>query len=180
MQVAPVGEWVHEVKIDGYRMVAERLGAAVTLTTRNGKSWTQHAPELVKALAAMPLQDVVFDGEVTLVRADGSCDFHGLRATSRARGAQLTYVVFDVLFVDGQDVRPQCFVDRRAFVEQLVPARGSLLQRSLVYTGSGAELLRRVTSLGLEGIVSKRLAAPYPSGSTRDWLKLKNAQYVRQ
>jgi bifunctional non-homologous end joining protein LigD len=135
---------------------------------------------LVGAIRALPAADVVLDGEVTLVRADGTCDFHGLRSPTRVRDAQLTYVVFDVLFLDGEDLRPRPLVERRARLEQLVPERGSLVQRSLVYRGSGAELFRRVSELGLEGIVCKRAASPYPAGVTRDWQKVKNARYVRR
>lgn len=175
----PRGEWLHEVKIDGYRMIAERTAAGVELTTRNGNRWTQHAPHLVAALQALPVADLVLDGEVTLVRPDGTCDFHGLRSPGRVRTAQLTYVVFDVLFLEGRDLRAHPFVERRTALEQLVPERGNLLQRSLVYRGRGEELFRRVCALGLEGIVSKRAAAPYPSGPTRDWQKAKNARYVR-
>jgi bifunctional non-homologous end joining protein LigD len=175
----PRGEWLHEVKIDGYRIVAERSAGSVELTTRNGNRWTQHAPHLVAALSALPVEDLVLDGEVALVRPDGTFDFHGLRSPSRVRGAQLTYVVFDVLFFEGRDLRGERFVDRRAVLEQVVPERGCLLQRSLVYQGSGEELFRRVSALGLEGIVSKRAAASYPAGPTRDWQKSKNARYER-
>jgi bifunctional non-homologous end joining protein LigD len=121
----------------------------------------------------------VLDGEMTLVRADGSCDFQGLRSPARV-AAQLTYVVFDVLFLEGRDLRRDALVARRERLERLVPERGSLVQRSLVYSGDGAELLRRVVTLGLEGIVSKRAGAGYPSGQTRDWQKAKNRDYVRR
>jgi bifunctional non-homologous end joining protein LigD len=177
--VPPRGDWLHEVKIDGYRMLAERVGDRIELTTRNGNPWTLRAPHVVAALQAFGPQDFVLDGEMTLVLSDGSCDFHGLRSPSRSP-AQLTYVVFDVLFLEGRDLRSDPLRARRAQLEQLVPERGSLVQRSLVYTGDGTELLRRVIALGLEGIVSKRAGAGYPAGPTREWQKTKNKQYVRR
>lgn len=183
VDVPPRGPgWWHELKLDGYRMVASVDGAAVELLTRQERTWTPRAPSLVKALGALGLRGAVIDGEVVLVRPDGRCDFHGLAAGPSARTGALVYVAFDVMFHDGLDVRTRPLLERRALLEQLVGARQgapSEIQLNAVFEGSGSALLQRCIALGLEGIVSKRTAAPYPRGRTREWLKTKNARYER-
>lgn len=175
--------WVHEVKFDGYRIVARATRNEVWLTTRGQKEWSANASGVVASLRALNLSDAVLDGEVMLMRADGSSDFGALRhVKAKRRENAVIYMVFDLLWLNGRDLRGCPLLERRARLRGLLATdeQRTHLKESELFDGDGSAVFRGASGLELEGIVSKRAISPYPSGRTRDWLKTKNANFVRR
>ena len=168
--------WVHEIKHDGYRIIARKDRERVRLWSRHGLSWTAAFPLIVEALRAMPAECVVLDGEAVLECEDARHDFHGLR-TKAAKNACL--FAFDLLALDGADLRPAPLEERRKRLAALLAGAHPGLRLSEALEGDGALILRHACVLGLEGIVSKRRDAPYRSGRSRTWLKVKCEHYHR-
>lgn len=172
---APSGaDWVHEIKYDGYRILAERTSRDVRLWTRNGKDWSQRYEAVAAALAheAIPA-GTVLDGEVVAVDADGRTRFQALQ-NADGDGGRLAYFVFDVLRVGAEDVRALPLLERKAFLRELVDGLGRApVLYSDHHAGDGARFLDAACSHGLEGIISKRASAPYRPGRGSDWLKVK-------
>jgi len=175
---APDGdEWVHELKFDGYRLIAVLEGGTVRLLTRNGNDWTERMPALAGALARVK-HDAVLDGELVVLDEHGVSNFQRLQnSLSAGSSAELVYYAFDLLFLDGADRRAQPLVERKRALDALLkeaPASvRKVLRASEHVVGRGAEFFRTACGLGVEGIVSKRAAAPYRAGRGRDWLKVK-------
>jgi len=172
---APQGdEWIHEVKLDGYRIVAHVNRGKVTLFSRNGKDWTDRMPDVARALAKLDAKSAIFDGEVVVLREDGVSDFQRLQNALGSGGDDddLTYFVFDLLERDGRDLRREPLEERKRALEDLIPKRGTVRYCDHV-VGGGARFFEHACKLGLEGIISKRRGAPYVSGRGRDWLKVK-------
>ncbi|MDB4987398.1 MAG: ligD [Myxococcaceae bacterium] len=169
-------EWLHEIKLDGYRIVARVEAGATELTTRNGNDWTHRAPNVVEALNALPIKNAVFDGEVVSLREDGVSDFQSLQnALSEGRDHKLVYFVFDLLFLDGNDLRSLPLTERKAALETLFAAVDSspALRYSAHVTGGGPAFFEHACKLKLEGSIAKRASAPYRAGRSKDWLKIK-------
>jgi bifunctional non-homologous end joining protein LigD len=176
---APRGDgWVHEIKFDGYRVIARIEGQDVRLLSRNGKDWTQKFPQLADALADLAIGTAVLDGELVALQPDGTSSFRQLQeALAAKRPGSLIYEVFDLLHLDGFDLSDVDLVARKGALKALLASRG-LDHRSRVryvhhFEGKGGELYSEVCQLGLEGIMSKRRASHYRSGRTTDWLKIK-------
>ena len=175
--------WVHEVKLDGYRIAARVHRSEVRLMTRAENDWTANATGVVEALRSLDLEGTVLDGEVLLFHPDGSSDFQGLRSVkSHRREGAVIYVVFDLLFAHGRDLRSAPLLERKMALHQLLahPGVGTHVRPSELFEGSGAAVYRGAAGLGLEGIVSKRGVSPYRAGRTRDWVKCKNPAYRRR
>jgi bifunctional non-homologous end joining protein LigD len=175
----PAGpNWSHELKWDGYRIIARKEGAKVRLWSRNGRSWHLAFPHLFAAVAALPVSGLVLDGEAVMLRADGSADFHALRSTSARTEARL--IVFDLLEVDGQDMRLLPLEERRAHLAAVLNGKSPFLVFSEAMGGErGGVLFRHACERGLEGIVSKRKGSAYVSGGTRTWRKIRCPGYTR-
>ncbi len=169
--------WLHEIKFDGYRILARIERGRVKLVTRNGNDWTAALPALAKALAALPLSGAWLDGELTVVDAKGRTSFQALQnALSPERGADaapMTYFVFDAPFVDGYDLRAVPLASRKKVVHALLAAPPDGVRESLAVAASGKDLLAQARKLGLEGLVSKRADAGYAGKRSRDWVKVK-------
>ena len=168
-------EWLHEVKFDGYRLIARIQDGKCSLITRGGQDWTAHFPRLAKELAAIP-GAVVLDGEVVVLDSHGVSQFQLLQNTWKSRNgdADPIFFAFDLLFQDGTYLRSQPLIERKAVLTKLL--RKSKLARvkfSDYVVGNGDAVVARACKMALEGIVSKRLDAPYQSGLTRTWLKSK-------
>ncbi len=174
--------WLYEIKYDGVRVLAARHGAAVDLTGRSGRPVTGRYPEIVRALAALPLDDFVVDGEVVALDVDGRPSFQLLQARmgltdardiERAMSAvPVSAVFFDCLAADGHDLRALPLAARKECLALFLPRRGVAAYSDHV-TGPGAAFLEAACARGLEGIVAKRAASPYTAARTRDWLKVK-------
>jgi bifunctional non-homologous end joining protein LigD len=173
---APEGEdWLHEMKFDGYRMIAFKEDVAVRFETRNHLDWTSKVPDLAKAIGRLKLRRAIFDGEVVVFDKRGITDFQLLQNAFRDRQGKLAiYVIFDLLYLDGRDLRKRSLDERKAELARLkLPTdRGPLLASEFVI-GNGGKFFAQAKRLGLEGIVSKRRAASYRAGRSTDWLKIK-------
>lgn len=173
---APTGEdWIHEIKLDGYRMQLRVESGQAVLRTRNGLDWTAKFQTIADASSGLP--DVLIDGEVVALDHNGEPDFAALQAAiSERRSRDLTYFAFDLLFSDGEDLRRRPLSERKARLETLIARKGKH-RSSVRYVNHLAEpgdmVLRSACDMQLEGIVSKRVTAPYVSGRTESWVKAK-------
>ncbi|MET0340966.1 MAG: non-homologous end-joining DNA ligase [Polyangiales bacterium] len=174
---APVGdEWLHEIKLDGYRIVARIAQGKVQLLSRRHHDWTAKAPTIARALEALPVHNAVLDGELCSVRKDGVTDFQALQnAMSESGAASLKYFAFDLLFLNGEDLRAESLLDRKAALAGLLGRAkpSALLRLSDHVVGDGPRFFAQACKLGLEGIISKRATAPYRATRGHDWLKIK-------
>jgi bifunctional non-homologous end joining protein LigD len=173
---APNGdEWLHEIKYDGYRLLARIEGGKVRLITRNGLDWTAKFPALARALAELPLDRGLVDGEVVALAADGSTSFAELQdALSRRDTAGLVFYAFDLLYRDGYDLTGAALEDRKGALAGVVPPGSTdMVRYSDHQQGRGPDVLRYICQYGLEGIVSKRRDRPFRPGRSVDWLKVK-------
>jgi bifunctional non-homologous end joining protein LigD len=172
----PTGpNWLHEVKYDGYRIIARKAGDEITLFSRSGLDWTIRFPAIAEALRTFPADIALIDGEVAFVLPSGITDFKSLQEHIDTPHGSIRYFVFDLLSLDGKDWRKKKLKERRAKLAQLMATKG--ISNFLVYAdyvqGSGPEFFAQACDAGLEGIMSKRADRPYISGRGRDWLKIK-------
>jgi bifunctional non-homologous end joining protein LigD len=170
--------WLHEVKYDGYRIIARKAGDDVTLFSRSGLDWTVRFPAIAEAMLTLPCETALLDGEVAFVLPSGITDFKSLQEHIDSPHPAIRYFVFDLLWLDGKDLRKKTLKERRAALARLMSAKG--ISNYLVYAdyveGSGPEFFAQAEAHGLEGIMSKRADRPYISGRGRDWLKIKCKQ----
>ena len=182
--VPPEGDaWVHELKFDGYRIVAHVDGPRVRLVTRPGNDWTSRAPGVVEALAKLGTRGTLVDGEAVLLHPDGRPNFFGLRVRlPRARAYAIAYVAFDLLYLDGEDVRDWPLLERRHALRELVrPTRDvPHLSVSEAFESPGMAVYEAACRMGAEGIVSKLRQSRYRAGRTGDWLKVLSPVYRRR
>jgi bifunctional non-homologous end joining protein LigD len=165
-------DWVHEFKHDGYRLIVRREGATVRLFTRRGYDWTDRYPAIADAAAKLKARSFTLDGEAVIAGADGVAMFDALHRRRKATDAML--YAFDLLELDGEDLRPLPLGKRKARLARLLARVSAGIALNDHTDDDGAAVFRHACTLGLEGIVSKRLTAPYRSGPSRDWLKVKN------
>jgi bifunctional non-homologous end joining protein LigD len=163
--------WVHEIKHDGYRLIVRRDGPAVHLFTRRGYEWTDRYPAIAAAAAKLRAKSFTLDGEAVVVGHDGVAVFDALHRRHKASEALL--YAFDLLEHDGEDLRPRPLSDRKARLARLLARVPAGIEFNEHTDEDGATVFRHACKIGLEGIVSKRLGAPYRSGPSRDWIKVK-------
>ena len=172
----PVGEdWVHEIKLDGYRMQLRVEGGEAVLRTRKGLDWTDKLAAIADAARGLP--DCMMDGEVVAIDHNGTPDFAALQAVlSEGRSRDLIYFVFDLLFEDSADLRALPLTDRKARLKRIV-ARQAAHSGHIKYVDHlsepGDAVLKSACNLNLEGIISKRAKARYESGRSESWHKSK-------
>lgn len=174
--VAPRGErWLHEIKFDGYRLQARIEKGTVKLLTRSGLDWTgKFGAEVVAALRALPVDSAIIDGEIVVETAAGASDFSALQADLRdGRSDRFIFYGFDLLHLDGFDLRARPLHDRKAMLELILAEAARQLRYSGHFDESGDLVLRHACRLSLEGIVSKLRASPYRSGRGKNWVKSK-------
>lgn len=173
---APEGSgWVHEIKFDGYRLQARLDGGKVTLLTRGGLDWTKKFGKAVpQALVVLSARQTILDGELVVETSAGASDFSALQADlSAGRADRFVYYAFDLLYLDGQDLRDAPLLERKVALARLLGDAPPQLRYSEHFTENGEMVLRHACRLSLEGVVSKRANAKYHSGRTRDWIKSK-------
>jgi len=172
---APAGDqWLHEIKYDGFRMHARLDHGEVRLLTRNGLDWTAKYPQIARAVAALPARQAYLDGELCGVRADGITSFSMIQLASDAgNAAGLVFFLFDLLYLDGEDLTARPLIERKERLAALLPTTASPLQFSDHQIGLGPDFYEMACPLGVEGIVSKRADAPYAPGNRGLWLKVK-------
>ncbi len=174
----PKGEnWVHEIKFDGYRLLAHIEEGKVRLLTRDANDWTGRYPPIAAALKGLKVGNALLDGEVVHQESDGSMSFHALQNASGEEAQQrLHYYVFDLLFLDGEDWRDRPLLERKQKLRELLRRAPSRLHYSEHFAAPGDEVLAHACHIALEGIVSKRADRPYHSGRSLDWMKSKCIQ----
>jgi bifunctional non-homologous end joining protein LigD len=174
----PAGaDWVHEIKFDGYRLMARIDRGRVKLLTRKGLDWTDKFASLKKALEGLPVVTAMLDGEVVVEAESGAPSFNELQADlSAGRSDRFRYYLFDLLHLDGLDLRGAPLIERKAALERLLAGQGGTLTYSEHFTGGGGTVLEHACRLGLEGIVSKLKTGTYRSGRFKSWLKAKCAE----
>ncbi|WP_414462905.1 non-homologous end-joining DNA ligase [Hyphomicrobium sp. DY-1] len=176
----PIGEeWVHEIKFDGYRIQARIDRNDVRLLTRNGLDWTDRFGGLAKTLAEFHRGKAIIDGELVVEDATGHSSFSALAAALKSRRSEKFVLhCFDLLYLDGLNLIGATLQDRKRLLEKLFVRRAKT--GPIRYSGhlavDGARMLSDACSLGLEGIISKRIDRPYRSGRHDDWLKSKCIQ----
>lgn len=181
-KVPPDGEdWLHEIKHDGYRAQALVHEGAVNVFTRRGHDWAARMPTIAASVHALPVNNIILDGELVAVDAKGQAVFYELPSAITAKPtrvkARLIYYAFDLLYLDGFDLRGAALVDRKRVLEALLANTSGVQLVKYVdhIDGDGALVLEHACKLELEGIVSKRAEAPYRSGRSTDWIKTKCA-----
>jgi ATP-dependent DNA ligase len=173
----PVGpDWLHEIKYDGYRLRLERDGNRVRLITRGGYNWTDRYPWIVEAALKNRVKQFVIDGEAVVLGVDGISDFDALH--SGKHGAEVQLCAFDVLAMDGDDLRRLPLSMRKANLDRLLRGRpDGIFTNPFEQSEIGPDLFRAACRMGLEGIVSKHRDRPYQSGRSKHWVKIKNRQH---
>lgn len=176
-QVPSGDDWLHEVKLDGYRMLCRIDNGKVAFFTRHGLDWTRRLASLSKAAAELPCRRALLDGEVVVLDDSGVSDFGALQdALSRTDSSRLIYFAFDLLHLDGAELARLPLSERKQGLIAMLKPNGIAdgpIRYSHHVRGQGERLLGKACELGVEGIVSKRADGLYRSGRSRDWLKIK-------
>jgi bifunctional non-homologous end joining protein LigD len=175
----PAGEaWLHEPKLDGYRLQIVKEGRQVRLYSRNGHEWTERLATVTDALQGLACRSAVIDAELCFLTGTGAPNFAGLQLALRSRQHhKLTVFAFDFLHRDGIDLRPLPLYQRKLRLARLV-ARSDVPCLHLVDAfHAGVKLLKTAERMLLEGIVSKRRNSVYRSGECRDWVKIKTESW---
>ncbi len=172
----PAGEgWIHEIKHDGYRTLIVIDRGQVRAFTRNGNDWTRAYRRVVEACGKLACETALIDGEMVVQDENGISDFDALRSAIHKAPHRLVFFAFDLLHLDGEDLRRMPLIERRAALRKLIePDPRSPIQFSDHADCDGARFFKAAVDLGLEGIVSKRANSLYRGGSSRNWLKTKN------
>jgi bifunctional non-homologous end joining protein LigD len=167
--------WAYEIKHDGFRFICHREADRVRVFSRNGRDWTDRVPLIAEALAKLRVKTVTLDGEGVVCGADGVSDFDRLRAAVGRLGSRDAFIyAFDVLEINGTDLRRDAWDERRKILVRLLRGAGDGIRLSEHLDGDGAAVYEHACKLGFEGIVAKRRDRPYRSGRSPDWIKIKN------
>lgn len=177
----PAGDdWAFEVKWDGYRLAVHIDRGNVRIITRGGHDWTHRFPAIAFEAAALRVTSAIIDGEACVLDEYGASDFNALQRSLGGRGGKAVsqdamLYAFDLLYLDGYDLRPKTLVERRKLLAGLIDGQGTILLSEEV-EADGAAFLKQACSMGLEGIIAKRRSASYRSGRGGEWLKIKCVQ----
>ncbi|KPM15948.1 DNA ligase D [Citromicrobium sp. WPS32] len=179
----PTGNgWMHEIKFDGYRALIAVSGKDVTVWTRNQKDWTDKFGPLAEAIAALDLPPALIDGEIVALDKDGNPDFSTLQSVlKRGHGSQgpkdkLAFFAFDLLQVDGEDLTGHSNIERKERLEALLRDTEPPIHVAEHIIGAGEKLYAQMCDAGQEGIIAKRIDAPYRHSRTKSWVKVKCVQ----
>lgn len=168
------GEWSHEVKFDGYRSQIVIDEAGTRILTRRGLDWTAKYRDLSAAGASLAgVESAIIDGEIVVLDEDGLSDFAALRKAITRRQHDLYFVAFDLMHLNGHDLRDMALEERREILAALIPV-GMRIQFSQDLPGEAKAIYHLVDQAGLEGMVSKRRDSKYRSGPSTNWLKIKS------
>ena len=175
VEAAPDGpDWLHEIKCDGYRMHARLDRGSVRLLTRTGLDWTHKYPAIAAAVASLGTRQAYLDGELCGVGPDGVTSFSMIQtASDSGNPAALVFFLFDLLYLDGEDVSARPLIERKARLAALLSNLTSPLHYSDHQAGHGRAFFEKACAMSLEGIVSKRADAAYALGNRGLWVKVK-------
>jgi bifunctional non-homologous end joining protein LigD len=175
-KVPDLPDWLHEIKYDGYRLRVERDGDRARLITRNGYDWTSRYPWIAESALKNRIKQFVIDGEAVVLGVDGIPDFNALHSREHEEEVQL--YAFDILALDGEDLRPLPLSLRKTNLARLLARRPDGIFVAPYEQGEiGPDLFRACCNMGLEGLVSKRVDRPYRGGRSPDWVKVKNRKH---
>lgn len=171
----PNGDWLYEIKFDGYRIMTRILDGEVRLFSRNGNDWTDRLPLQAKALQSLGPKDSWLDGEMVMLNDEGLPDFQALQnAFEIGRSKDVVYFLFDAPFIEGQDLRETPVEERRAALKKLLgKSRSKLLRFSDAFVSRHQDIVESASAMGLEGVIGKRAGSLYLSKRNPDWIKLK-------
>lgn len=173
---APSGErWVHEIKFDGYRLQARIENGKVRLLTRSGLDWTDRfGDQVAAAFTGLPVETALIDGEIVVQKDNGASDFSALQEDlSVGRSDRFIYYAFDILHLDGHDLRNATLIDRKNLLQKLILADSPTVRFSEHFEDNGDLVLTHACRLSLEGVVSKERSGKYLSGRNGSWIKSK-------
>jgi bifunctional non-homologous end joining protein LigD len=172
--------WIHELKLDGYRIQAHVQSrgpdSAAKLFSRNGLDWTHRMPTVARELVRLPVEDAILDGEVVVLNSAGQTSFADLQAAFDENKPQaFSYFVFDLLHLNGHNLRNLPLIERKGLLLELIQRLGEseIIRYSDHLEGNGKQMLSEACRLGAEGIISKLASAPYSSGRSSSWMKIK-------
>ncbi|MFL6603529.1 MAG: DNA ligase D [Steroidobacteraceae bacterium] len=170
------GAWIHEIKHDGYRAQPHLAGGKATIYTRRGYDWTDRFASIAEVLKQLPARHVIIDGEAVVPDQRGISDYHNLQEDlAKGRTDRLVYFAFDLLYVDGVDVRGAPLVERKRLLEEILAAfpENGRIQFSKHIEADASAVFKQACAMNVEGIVSKERDAPYRSGRQESWIKVK-------
>jgi bifunctional non-homologous end joining protein LigD len=169
-------DWLHELKLDGYRIISIKRAGEVSLITRRGQVWTERFPTVAEAVAKLPVTDAILDGEIVVLTADGTSDFQALQNSLRAkRSKDHVYFIFDLPYCEGYDLTRVPLHRRKELLASVLSkqSRTGPLRFSDHIRGHGPDVIRQACRHSLEGTVSKHADSPYVSARSREWIKVK-------
>ncbi|NLS04016.1 DNA ligase D [Rhizobium sp. P32RR-XVIII] len=175
----PAGDdWIHEIKFDGYRLQIRVEDGDVKMLTRTGLDWTKKfGTDIVEAFKALPIQSAIVDGELLVERDNGASDFSALQSDlSAGRYDRFVFYAFDLLYLDGYDLRGAAVVERKRMLEKMLPGGSDKLRYSQHFNERGSVVLDHACRLSLEGVISKQRDSTYTSGRGGEWIKSKCSQ----
>jgi bifunctional non-homologous end joining protein LigD len=168
------GEWLHEIKSDGYRAQLHLRDTGAVVYSRRGHDWTEQFAAIARAAARLSIRHAVLDGEAVVQNSAGVADFHALRRElGKTDSNRLVFYAFDLLYLNGKDLRGQPLLSRKRQLKKLLAGAPDALRYVDHLEGSGADIFEHACALGAEGIVSKKRDAAYRSGRQGDWIKSK-------
>jgi len=168
-------DWIFELKLDGYRAIAEWKKNKARFYSRNGLSFSGRHPEIVNAFQKLK-HDVVLDGEIVLFNEAGQPDFQKLQQFEENRQLPLFYYVFDILYIDGKDIRFLPLIERKRILKKIIP-RNSIIKYSDHIKKEGKAFFEKVAEKNMEGVIAKRADSFYLCGQrTKDWQKIKHVR----
>nr|WP_249803542.1 non-homologous end-joining DNA ligase [Bradyrhizobium sp. 21] len=175
IEKVPSGErWIHEIKFDGYRVQLHLANEAVTVFTRRGHDWTRRFKKVADDAWHLKAASAIIDGEVVVPAADGSTDFSVLQNELKGTSAKIVLVAFDLLYLNGRDLRKLPLVQRKAELKKIISSTD--VQFSESFEIEGREMFAHACKIGLEGVVSKVWDSAYNSGRGNNWVKKTCAQ----
>jgi bifunctional non-homologous end joining protein LigD len=161
--------WIHEIKFDGYRVQVHMANEAAKIFTRRGHDWTHRFKKVAHDAWRIKASSAVVDGEIVVPAAHGTTDFSVLQNELKGKSAKIVLVAFDLLYLNGRDLRKLPLFQRKNELKRIVGGTG--IQFSESFEIEGREMFAHACKLGLEGVVSKVRDGPYPAGRTKDWVK---------
>lgn len=175
IEKVPTGDrWFHEIKFDGYRSQLHIANSDVKIFTRNGYDWTKRFRKVANDAFHINASSAIIDSEITVPAADGTTDFSLLQNELKGNSSKIVMVAFDLLYVNGHDLRKVPLIERKARLKKLIAKTN--IQFSESFAIDGREMLAHACKLGLEGVVSKVADSHYNSGRINDWVKKTCAQ----
>jgi bifunctional non-homologous end joining protein LigD len=171
----PSGDWIYEIKFDGYRALALRGGSETRILSRNQKDLGGKFPEVKDSIAALDIQDAIIDGEIVALDEKGRSSFQLLQGFDMGQERPpIVFYAFDLLRLNGKDLRDLPIEERKAKLEELLKKPPGVIRYSISFTKDIPELLDRAQTLGLEGLIGKRAGSRYEAGKhTGAWIKVK-------